>query len=45
MTSFKEKDKEYIANTYARFDLEIAYGKGALVYDINFPYIGVHSNK
>lgn len=35
MTSFKDKDKEYIANTYARFDLEIAYGKGSLVYDIN----------
>ncbi len=35
MMSFKQKDKEYIANTYARFDLEIAYGKGALVYDIN----------
>ena len=35
MMSFKEKDKEYIANTYARFDLEIAYGKGSLVYDID----------
>ena len=33
--SFKQKDKEYIANTYGRFDLEIAYGKGSLVYDIN----------
>ena len=35
MQSFKEKDKQYIANTYGRFDVEIAYGKGALVYDIN----------
>ena len=35
MMSFKQKDKEYIANTYGRFDLEIAYGKGSLVYDIN----------
>ncbi len=35
MMSFKEKDKEYIANTYARFDVEISHGKGSLVYDIN----------
>ena len=35
MTSFKNTDKEYVANTYGRFDLEIAYGKGSLVYDTN----------
>ena len=35
MTSFKENDKNYIANTYARFDVEISHGKGSLVYDIN----------
>lgn len=35
MKSFKNEDKEYIANTYARFDLEISHGKGAYVYDIN----------
>ena len=35
MMSFKEKDKEYIANTYGRFDVEISHGKGSLVYDIN----------
>ena len=33
--SFKQDDKKYIANTYARFDLEISHGNGALVYDIN----------
>ncbi len=31
--NFKETDKQYIANTYARFDLEISSGKGSLVYD------------
>ena len=35
MQSFKQKDKQYIANTYGRFDLEISHGKGSLVYDIN----------
>ena len=29
----KENDKKYIANTYARFDLEITHGSGSLVYD------------
>ncbi|MBO5356799.1 MAG: acetylornithine transaminase [Clostridia bacterium] len=33
--SFKNIDKEYVANTYGRFDLEIVSGKGSLVYDIN----------
>ena len=31
--SIKEIDKQFVANTYARFDLEITHGKGALVYD------------
>ena len=31
--SFKEKDKQYIANTYARFNLHLVSGKGSLVYD------------
>ena len=35
MMSFKEADKQYVANTYARFDIEITHGSGALVYDIN----------
>lgn len=35
MMSFKEADKQYVANTYARFDVEITHGKGALVYDVN----------
>lgn len=35
MISFKNMDREYVANTYGRFDIEVAYGKGSLVYDIN----------
>ncbi|MBP3494711.1 MAG: acetylornithine/succinylornithine family transaminase [Clostridia bacterium] len=35
MNSFKNTDKEYIANTYGRFDIEISHGKGSYVYDIN----------
>lgn len=35
MESFKQKDKEYIAGTYGRFDLELVSGKGAELYDIN----------
>ncbi|MBQ6153290.1 MAG: aspartate aminotransferase family protein [Ruminococcus sp.] len=31
----KELDKQYIANTYRRFDLQIIRGKGALCYDEN----------
>ena len=33
MYSIKELDNQYIANTYARFPLEIVSGKGSLVYD------------
>ncbi len=33
--SFKNLDKEYVAGTYGRFDLEIVSGKGSLIYDIN----------
>ncbi len=33
MTNTKNTDKSYVANTYARFDLEITRGKGSLVYD------------
>ena len=33
--SVKEKDKYYIANTYARFPIEIASGKGSTVVDEN----------
>ena len=29
----KEIDKQYIANTYARFDLLLTHGNGSLVYD------------
>lgn len=33
MTDTKLIDKEYIANTYNRFDVEIVSGKGSVVYD------------
>lgn len=32
MSTILEKDKEYVANTYARFPIEIAYGKGSTIY-------------
>ena len=31
--SIKKIDKEYVANTYGRFDLQIDHGNGAYVYD------------
>ena len=33
MSNLKAIDKEYVANTYARFPVEIVAGKGSLVYD------------
>ena len=33
MSNLKEKDTTYIANTYARFPVEIVSGKGSLVFD------------
>ena len=35
MLSFKEKDKQYVANTDGRFDVELVKGNGAYLYDIN----------
>ena len=35
MTSFKNIDKEYVANTYGRFDLELTRGNGSYLYDVN----------
>ncbi len=35
MSDIKALDKEYIANTYARFPLELVKGKGSLMYDEN----------
>lgn len=35
MMSLKTDDKKYIANTYARFDLNIVRGKGSIFYDEN----------
>lgn len=32
MSSIIEKDKTYVANTYARFPVEIVYGKGSNLY-------------
>ena len=31
--SIKELDKKYVANTYARFDIELVSGKGSRLYD------------
>ena len=31
--SIKELDKKYVANTYARFDIELVSGKGSKLYD------------
>lgn len=33
MFDLKQTDKEFVAGTYNRFPIEIAYGKGSLVYD------------
>lgn len=33
MRTSKENDKQYVAATYVRFDLEIVRGRGSLVYD------------
>ena len=33
MTTTKSIDKQYVLNTYNRFDLELVKGKGSLVYD------------
>ncbi len=35
MLSFKNKDKEFVAATYGRFDLELVSGEGAIFTDIN----------
>lgn len=35
MFNTKETDKKYVANTYARFDIEIVSGKGSRVVDSN----------
>ena len=33
MSEIKKIDKEYVANTYNRFDVQIVSGKGSVVYD------------
>ncbi len=33
MMNIQEIDKKYIANTYARFPVQLVHGKGSLVYD------------
>ncbi len=35
MSNLQQQDKTYVANTYARFPVEIVSGKGSLVYDEN----------
>ena len=35
MSNLQQKDKAFVANTYARFPVEIVSGKGSLVYDEN----------
>ena len=35
MTNTMSLDKTYIANTYARFPVELASGKGSLAWDVN----------
>ncbi len=35
MTDIKAIDKKYVANTYARFPIQLVSGKGALVWDEN----------
>lgn len=35
MLGFKEKDKQFVANTYGRFDVELVKGNGAELYDAN----------
>jgi len=35
MKSFIEQDKTFVANTYARFPVEIVNGEGSILYDIN----------
>ena len=42
--SIKEIDNKYVANTYARFPVEIVSGKGSVVYDTdNKKYIDMGS--
>ena len=33
MSTLQEKDKQYVANTYARFPVELVSGKGSRVVD------------
>ena len=35
MSNLQQLDKTYVANTYARFPVEIAHGKGSEVYDFS----------
>jgi len=35
MNHFIETDKQYVANTYNRFPVEIVSGKGSLIYDVD----------
>ena len=35
MSNVKNTDKQYVANTYGRFDLVLSHGEGSVVYDEN----------
>ena len=35
MSNIKNTDKQYVANTYGRFDLVLTHGEGSVVYDEN----------
>lgn len=35
MSNVKNTDKQYVANTYGRFDLVLSHGEGSIVYDEN----------
>ena len=35
MSNIKQTDKQYVANTYGRFDLVLTHGQGSTVYDEN----------
>ena len=44
MKDFVSVDKQYVANTYARFPVQIVSGKGSVVWDVNGkPYIDMGS--
>ena len=35
MSAITERDSSFVASTYGRFNVELASGKGAMLYDTN----------